>query len=675
MGWVCQPHGQCAVSPKGRTRLSRTAYPSAGDRAKVADVTEQGDLGVELNLADAPEVTGSSESSVQPADVWDLVGRDTVPDLTAKGGPSDVGSALLVAMLDSEGVPWKAPYDRVREAIGVRKKPILPEYEEQANQRLRTWLLLFRLLGLVYEHGGLLHVTELGRQLRDVLDATYESTDDYAKEISRVNRLRIARVVGPALARWQLRNPLTGTLYPPDTDIHPLWAIWKAVRQLDNKIHWDEIDRTLTKCMRMADLDTAIGAVREARGTPGYDPGNPELMEERLGPRRPIVGGAPDRLERNQHDRVIIWLQRAAFRDIFLERVDRPDGYRHINEEFTDLVDELLSKQPENFDPSKTADAYFEWLGQASSLAAKVSQSPFEGSALLRTAVERCRQFGDKRIIALVGAAGTGKTALAREAALVLADSDSTRVEVVQFHAAFTYEEFIGGLAPVTGGGFAPTEGILVAFNDRAIKQPGLQHVLVIDEMSRADMANVLGELLTYVEYRDRSFTIPVLGRSITLAPNLTIIGTMNPADRSVINMDDALVRRLRQITVPRSTEALRNILSSAGMREDLIGQVSEWFENLPEDTPFGHGLFLDVANENDLYRLWHEQLIFFLRRGGVSVYPDPEAIEDGYVWRRSEFAGTAMGDQALPSDVNPGEAVTNDDDYSADLEASADSD
>jgi hypothetical protein len=602
-------------------------------------VTEQNETDAEIIVPDELVQTEAPGSAVQPSDAWDLVGRDTVPDLTAKGGPSDVGSALLVAMLDSEGTPWKAPYDPVREALGVRKKSVLPEYEEQSNQRLRTWLLLFRQLGLVYEQDGFLRVTELGRQLRDVLDTTYATTDDYAKEISRNNRLRIARVVGPALARWQLRNPLTANLYAPGADIHPLWAIWKATRQLDNKLHWDELDRTLTKCLRMADLDGAIAAIRNARSTTGYDPDNPALMHARLGPRRPVVGGAPDRLERNQHDRVIIWFQRAAFRDIFLERVDRSDGYRHVNEEFITLLDELLETPPDNFDPSQPTDAYFQWLGQASPLAAKVTQSPFEGSELLHTVVERCRQFGEKRIIALVGAAGTGKTDLAHEAALVLADSDTTRVEVVQFHAAFTYEEFVGGLAPTDSGGFAPAKGVLVEFNERAAKSPNQPHILIIDEISRADTANVLGELLTYVEYRDRSFTIPALGETVTLSPNLVIIATMNPADRSVINMDDALVRRLRQITVPRSTDALGRILSSNGMRDELIEQVSAWFESLPDDTPFGHGLFLDVATEQDLYQLWHEQLVYFLRRGGVSVYPEPERIEEGFAWRRPEFA------------------------------------
>ena len=189
------------------------------------------------------------------------------------------------------------------------------------------------------------------------------------------------------------------------------------------------------------------------------------------------------------------------------------------------------------------------------------------------------------------------------------------------------------------GGGFLPTPGVLVAINEQARLAPGQAHVLVIDEISRADTANVLGELLTYVEYRDRAFVVPALGKSISLAPNLVIIATMNPADRSVINMDDALVRRLRQITVPRNTGALRAILGASGMPDMLRDSVCAWFESLPEDAPFGHGLFVDVAREQDLYRLWHEQLIYFLRRGGISVYPDPSAIEDGYLWRRPEFA------------------------------------
>jgi 5-methylcytosine-specific restriction protein B len=124
-------------------------------------------------------------------------------------------------------------------------------------------------------------------------------------------------------------------------------------------------------------------------------------------------------------------------------------------------------------------------------------------------------------------------------------------------------------------------------------------------------------------------------------------MATMNPADRSVINMDDALVRRLRQIEVPRSTDALRTILSAAGMEDKLREQVSDWFDGLPSDAPFGHGLFVDVATEQDLNSLWNEQLAFFLRRGGISVYNDPRRIEDGFLWRMPQYAKGARPDTA----------------------------
>lgn len=598
---------------------------------------------LELGEGEAETDAAAAEVGLNPSDAWDLAGRDTVFNLTPRAAPSDAGSAMLYGLLRSGGAVWKPPYEPVREALGIRNKPILPEYEERAASRIRTWMVWFRNLGFVYDDAGHLNVTGLGHQFRDVLDSMYQATDSFAAEIARENRIKVARVVGPALGRYQLRTPLNVNRYAADVDIHPLWAIWKAARSLDDRIHWDELDRTLTKCLRMSDLNAWIAKIRAARESPGYDPGDLAKLESLLGSRYPVVADSKDRPGQNQRDRVTPWLSRAAFGDIFLERENRSDGYRYLNEEFLPLLDELLASSPDDFDATKNAAAYFQWLGQASPLSAIMTGSPFEGTALLHQVIERCREFGDRRIIALVGPAGTGKTALAREAALILTNSDKTRVEVVQFHAAFTYEEFVGGLAPVPGGGFEPTPGVLIDINKRASEDPDHTYVLVIDEISRADTANVLGELLTYVEYRDRAFRIPALNTSVKLAPNLIILATMNPADRSVINMDDALVRRLRQINVPRSTDALRRILGAAGMRDDLREQVCVWFAGLPSDAPFGHGLFVDVATEQDLHDLWNEQLVFFLRRGGISVYSNPSSIENGFPWRMPQYAQSTV--------------------------------
>ena len=91
-------------------------------------------------------------------DSWDLAGRDVVPDLTASGRPSDVGAALLYALLVSDDADWSPHYDTVRRALAIRSKPIEPEREEQADQRIRTWMVFFRGLGL--ELGS--HVGDFG---------------------------------------------------------------------------------------------------------------------------------------------------------------------------------------------------------------------------------------------------------------------------------------------------------------------------------------------------------------------------------------------------------------------------------------------------------------------------------------------------------------------------------
>lgn len=560
---------------------------------------------------------------------WDLSGRDVVPDLAPAGRPRDPGAAALLGMLNSEGQPWTPPYREVRNATNIRFKSVEPETQDQADSRLRTYFALFRGLGLIYENQSRLNVTPLGHSLRSLLEEQYTATDDVGREVAVANRWRLARMIAPALARYQLATPFAQQDYPIDTDIHPLWAIWRSMRNLDNRLHWDELDRTLTACLRDDQVDDAIERIRLARASEEYDPRNSALLDQLLGPRRPDVGPA-------QPDRLDVWLSRAGFKGLLLEPRDRTDGYRYLNEEFYSLIDEYVAEPPPNF-PGGDRSTYVNWLGQVQALSDAVPG--VTTSSTVARVVERCRRHGKDRIIALSGPAGTGKTTIAREAALVLTENDPARILGLQFHAATTYEEFIGGLAPSADGGFAAKSGTLLQFNDQAMGASGLVHVLIIDEVSRADVANVLGELLTYVEYRDRSFYLPALEREVRLAPNLVILATLNPQDRSVVNMDDALVRRLRQIPILSDSNALRSILDEAGMHPALRDEVVSWFAGLPADVPFGHGLFVGVADESDLHDLWHEQLQFFLRRGGITVYPAPEAISQGFRWRHGSAA------------------------------------
>lgn len=539
--------------------------------------------------------------------------------------PRDPSGVVLTTMLHASGVEWSPPYEDFRRLLGTRRRtqPVEPELQEQADSRLRTYLTLFRGMGLVLEADGVLTPTRMGEQLAAILDGEYQLVDAVASETAARWRRRIAKLVAPAISRYQLASPLA-TGYPEGTNIHPLRAILKAMRALDDRIHWDELDRTLTTCLTEESVDEAIARIAAARATVGYDPNDPAAMESLLGPRVPEVT--------SQADRVDVWLSRAGFKNIFVEQRDRTDGYRYLNGEFIDLVDELLALPVENFSGT-TVEEYVNWLGATSTeLPADDASSSYEQQ--VARVLERCAHWGSKRIITLIGPAGSGKTSVAQRAAAALTGDDDTKVKVVQFHAAFSYEEFVGGYAPTTSGTFEPRSGALLEINSLAKDDPENTYVLLIDELSRADVANVLGELLTYVEYRDRWFSVQSLGRIERIAPNLVIMATMNPTDRSVVDMDDALVRRLIQIEIPPSPAALRSILTEGNCDAALIDQVVSWFEGLPSDTPFAHGLFVGVSDENDLKALWNEQLRFFLWRGGLVVYPNPEAIEEGFVWR-----------------------------------------
>ena len=154
----------------------------------------------------------------------------------------------------------------------------------------------------------------------------------------------------------------------------------------------------------------------------------------------------------------------------------------------------------------------------------------------------------DKGQVVFYGPPGTGKTYLARKLATVLA-GDPTRVRLVQFHPSTSYEDFFEGYRPVPGKGgalsYALTEGPLAQIAGQAAEDPLAQYVMVIDEINRANLPKVLGELLFLLEYRDQPVqTLYRPDAPFQLPPNLWFIGTMNTADRSIALVDAALRRR-----------------------------------------------------------------------------------------------------------------------------------
>jgi hypothetical protein len=267
----------------------------------------------------------------------------------------------------------------------------------------------------------------------------------------------------------------------------------------------------------------------------------------------------------------------------------------------------------------------------------------------VREIVNACERHGRDSIVLLSGVAGTGKSFIALNAAVRFA-GHPLLVKQIQFHQSFTYEDFFEGLRPNTSGGFESRAGILVDWNDAALRDSGNRYVLLVEEFTRANITAVLGEVMTYIEYRDRLFETPVTRRRMRLASNLTILATMNPQDRSALEVDDALIRRLRIVECPPDVEQLKEMLAESlpNKGEDasgktIVGKLVNLFEDcikrhpdtFNELMPFGHGVFAGISSEDDLRELWNQRIRYLLRRNPqVPAHAFAKDIEELYPWR-----------------------------------------
>ena len=260
----------------------------------------------------------------------------------------------------------------------------------------------------------------------------------------------------------------------------------------------------------------------------------------------------------------------------------------------------------------------------------------------IKEVVEACQRSGDRSIVALAGVPGTGKSFIASIAAQRFTD-EPLLVREIQFHQSYSYEEFIEGMRIDDTGAVNVLPGIFLEWNDVALDDPERRYVLLIEELTRANLSAVLGELMTYIEHRERPFLTVYSRRPIRVAPNLTILATYNPTDRSAIDIDSALLRRLRIITCPPSTEQLAEMLAGKSFDSQVIEKLKALFSTCEHTfsdeyehlMPFGHGIFADINQESpDLYRLWTERIRHLIRRPLVEPHPFADVIEQAYPWR-----------------------------------------
>lgn len=236
-----------------------------------------------------------------------------------------------------------------------------------------------------------------------------------------------------------------------------------------------------------------------------------------------------------------------------------------------------------------------------------------------------------KRNVILLGAPGVGKTFAAKRLAYsMMGVMDSSRVQSVQFHQSYTYEDFIEGFRPsVTGTGFEIKKGVFYNFCMKAENDSENDYFFIIDEINRGNLSKIFGELFTLIEADKRGkrkMELLYSSDNFSVPKNVYIIGMMNTADRSLAMIDYALRRRF-------AFYEMKPAFESEGFREYQYGLENDKFnklidcvislnqkiaddDSLGEGFCIGHSYFCDIEEikENTLTDIVEFEIIPLLK-------------------------------------------------------------
>ena len=243
-----------------------------------------------------------------------------------------------------------------------------------------------------------------------------------------------------------------------------------------------------------------------------------------------------------------------------------------------------------------------------------------------------------KKNIILQGAPGVGKTFTAKRLAYsIIGSKNPERVQMIQFHQSYSYEDFIEGYRP-TENGFTIKKGSFYKFCKLAEEDDENDYFFIIDEINRGNISKIFGELITLIEDSKRegepeamSVILPYSKEKFSVPKNVYILGTMNTADRSISLMDTALRRRFEFVEMMPDEDLLDEVVVEEGINiHEMLKIMNRRIEALYDrEHTLGHAFFMSLKNEgkatiNQLESIFKNKIIPLLQE---YFYEDYEKI------------------------------------------------
>lgn len=268
----------------------------------------------------------------------------------------------------------------------------------------------------------------------------------------------------------------------------------------------------------------------------------------------------------------------------------------------------------------------------------KVSTSAYNKQKLLSEVFISKEKYEDiifdlehKKNIILQGPPGVGKTFVAKRLAYShMGLKDDSKIQMIQFHQNYSYEDFIQGFRPTVDGKFKLKNGVFYEFCKKAQRDQINKYYFIIDEINRGNLSKIFGELMMLIEHdkRGKEFEISLTysqeeDDKFYIPDNLYLIGTMNTADRSLALVDYALRRRFRFININPafSTDSFKKHMITNGLELNLLNKIVSRMEQLNDkissDTKnlgngyrIGHSYFCNTPNSGESQDVWYKRIV-----------------------------------------------------------------